>query len=55
MRGFKIEVRQSHKSVNQTKGKFSQHNCHMDHNRAVFLPAFPLTRLRTVALPVAAL
>ena len=55
MRGVQTEVRQSHKSINQTKGKFSQHNCHMDHNRAVFLPAFPLTRLRTAALPVAAL
>lgn len=55
MRGVQTEVRQSHKSVNQTKGKFSQHKCHMDNNRAVFLPAFPLTRLRTAALPVAAL
>lgn len=55
MRGVQTEVRSSHKSVNQTKGKFSQHNCHTDHNRAVFLPAFPLTRLRNAALPVAAL
>jgi hypothetical protein len=55
MWGVQTEVRASHNSINQTKGKFSQHNCHMDHNRAVFLPAFPLTRLRSAALPVAAL
>jgi hypothetical protein len=55
MRRVQTEVRQPHKSINQTKGKFSQHNCHMDHNRALFLPAFPLACLRTAALPVAAL
>ena len=55
MRGVQTEVRQFQKSFIQTKGKFSQHNCHMDHNRTVFLPAFPLTCLRTAALPAAAL